>query len=469
MVITATLLVAAAAGIAWNHVRSERAFLRDVARALPLSVELSASIMGDWLAMRREAFSLDATVTYRVRSTGAETAVLQLMGRDTAGRPLERDVPLSEGTFPQFNVAARDDKTQRTILVEPSSSGVRTLLVSASGGLPRPALPAPPVPPGLDGVTAWRQQVHRRKSAPSEGLGVGILGQPVVRAHAPVPGTPFVLVRERDTAELLGRLRPALFMSDAVFALLALLAVALWLYRARAVALRAERDAMALRSVFVSSVSHELRTPLTQIRMYAEMLQLGYLTDAAERARALEVISREAGRLGVLVEQALAYVREGQRPARSGSSAASVADATQRATATLAPLLAEQQVTVAADVPAHVQVTMDADGLQQVLLNLIANALKYGPPGQTIRVATSREGNTVRVTVDDEGPGIPDADRLRVWQPFVRGVSAQDASGSGIGLAVVRDLVVGMGGTVSIADAPGGRGARLLLELPAAG
>jgi signal transduction histidine kinase len=468
IVIAGVLLSAAAAGIAWNHVRSERAFLRSVSLALPLSVDLSASLLGDWLALRRDAFSLDTPVTYRVRETGPETSVLQLLGRDTTGRPLVREVPLAEATFPQFNVAARDDRTQRTILIEPTAGGVRTVLVSAPGGSPRPVRAAPAVPRGLEGGAAWRGQLQNRESTPTEGLGVGIMGQPVVRAHAPVPGTPFILVRERDSAELLQRLRPSLMMTDAIFALLALLAVALWLFRARAVMLRAERDAMALRSVFVSSVSHELRTPLTQIRMYAEMLQLGYLPDAAERERALDVIAREAGRLGVLVDQALAYVREGERP-RGRTSVSAVAVATERATATLAALLAEHHVTVVADVPTDLHVTMDADGLQQVLLNLLANALKYGPPHQTIRVAATRVDAMARVTVDDEGPGIPDAERLRVWQPFVRGASVQDASGSGIGLAVVRDLVTGMGGTVTIGDAPGGRGARLQLELPAAG
>ena len=111
----------------------------------------------------------------------------------------------------------------------------------------------------------------------------------------------------------------------------------------------------------------------------------------------------------------------------------------------------------------------DADLLGRVLLNLLDNAIKYGPDGQTVTVtlnAPTVADPVLRLTVDDQGRGVPARDRRRVWTPFVRLEDrAGSTGGSGLGLSVVRDLARRHGGRVEILDAPGG-GARLLLALP---
>lgn len=457
--------VGAAAAIAWNHDHSGRRFVRNVGFAMPMSAELTATVLSDWFSVRREWFGPDAAVTYRVEALPTPRIVLTAAGAGPP--PRERSIPIAESTFPKFNVAAPDDRSQRTILILREDPAWRVLLVSASGGGPQPPGPRPAVPPGLEGSARWLAALRDPSLRNTSAVVPGIAGSRVVRGIAEIAGTPFVLVRERDEAELLSLLGPSLLITDAIFSLLALLIVVVMLGRWRSAAWRAERDAMALRSTFVSSVSHELRTPLTQIRMYAEMLQLGYLRDDEERHRALDVIAREAGRLGLLVDQALAFVRTGKTPAAPTREPAMVTDAAERAVASLAPLLAERQVTVAQDVPAALTVPFAADALHQVLLNLLANALKYGPPGQTIRLQATTSAAVVCITVDDEGPGIPAAERQRVFRPFVRGTEVSDASGSGIGLAVVQDLVVAAGGSVTVEDPPTGRGARLALRLPA--
>jgi signal transduction histidine kinase len=105
-----------------------------------------------------------------------------------------------------------------------------------------------------------------------------------------------------------------------------------------------------------------------------------------------------------------------------------------------------------------------------VVRNLIENAVKYGPPGQTIRVTVTPPNGAagVRVTIDDEGPGIPEAERQRIWQPYYRLDRDRNAAagGSGIGLAVVADLMRQLGGTAWVGDAPT-KGARFTLEFPA--
>jgi signal transduction histidine kinase len=115
---------------------------------------------------------------------------------------------------------------------------------------------------------------------------------------------------------------------------------------------------------------------------------------------------------------------------------------------------------------------MHAESFQQVLLNLLDNAMKYGPAGGAVRVTAALApgapgGGRVRVAVEDEGPGVEPAERERIWEPFRRGARAVGsvAVGSGIGLAVVREIVALHEGRAWVEDAPNG-GARFVVELP---
>jgi signal transduction histidine kinase len=116
---------------------------------------------------------------------------------------------------------------------------------------------------------------------------------------------------------------------------------------------------------------------------------------------------------------------------------------------------------------------VDANAVRQIVINFIENALKFGPEGQTVTVNLDierREGaeadGLLRLSVDDEGPGVPPADRSRIWQPFVRLAEGGSApAGTGLGLSVVRQLVTELGGRCSVSDAPI-RGARFSVELP---
>jgi len=132
-----------------------------------------------------------------------------------------------------------------------------------------------------------------------------------------------------------------------------------------------------------------------------------------------------------------------------------------------APLARARKMTLATALDAHAVVMLDRDALRQILLNLLDNAAKYGPQGQTIIVGSEIAGDVARIWVEDQGPGIPHEDRRRVWDPYVRlNRSAESATGgSGIGLSVVRELVALHGGRTRAEGSPGG-GARVLVELP---
>jgi signal transduction histidine kinase len=122
---------------------------------------------------------------------------------------------------------------------------------------------------------------------------------------------------------------------------------------------------------------------------------------------------------------------------------------------------------LALDPPAGVIAAVEPQAMRQALGNLIDNALRYGPPGQTVTVTLTHGAEEAEIRVADRGPGIPPADRVRVWQPFIRldpGTAAE--GGSGLGLAVVRQVAEAHGGRVALDEAPGG-GACLRVFLPA--
>lgn len=234
--------------------------------------------------------------------------------------------------------------------------------------------------------------------------------------------------------------------------------------------LRRERAIARLRSDFVASVSHELRTPLAQIRMFSEMLRLGWVRSEEERVRAVAIIDHEARRLSNLVENVLQFSGSEERPRRLMPQpvrlGAFLGEVVHGFDVLLAPRETRIQLLVDDDLTAYA----DQEALRQVLLNLLDNALKYGPPGQTVTIGAERAGaGGVRLWVEDEGPGIPSSDRRRVFEPYRRSRRDVDAgiTGSGIGLTVVRDLVRAHGGAVWVEDGSV-RGARVVVTLPPA-
>jgi signal transduction histidine kinase len=235
--------------------------------------------------------------------------------------------------------------------------------------------------------------------------------------------------------------------------------------------LRRERELGHMRDDFISGVSHELRTPLAQIRMFAELDEGGKLRTPEERRRATRAIHRESKRLTHLVENILRFSRLRRAPGESLlREEIPLATAIDELVESYEPLADTRGVKIRTVVPAELTTVASRDALNQIMVNLLDNAVKYGPTGQTVTVRAMREGGRVRLTVDDEGPGVPPQDRRRVWEPYrrlERDVQAR-RPGTGIGLAVVAELTALHGGRAWIEDAPGG-GARFVVELAAGG
>jgi signal transduction histidine kinase len=234
--------------------------------------------------------------------------------------------------------------------------------------------------------------------------------------------------------------------------------------------LRRESDLAALRTQFVSGVSHELRTPLAQIRMFAETLVLGRVRSDEERVRSMAIIDQEARRLTNLVENLLHFSRAERQSLRVAPVPTLVGPLIRGVLESFAPLAGTRRVHIATSLREGAVALADEGALRQMLLNLLDNAVKYGPEGQVVTVGMDPpNGDRLRIWVQDQGPGIPTPERERIWQQFWRLERDRGSAvaGTGIGLSVVRQLAALHRGRVWVETAPAG-GARFVIELPTA-
>ena len=234
--------------------------------------------------------------------------------------------------------------------------------------------------------------------------------------------------------------------------------------------LRREAELSRLRADFVSGVSHELRTPLAQIRMFAETLQLGRVRNEAERDRSLAIIVNESQRLTHQVENVLLYSRAERDALKVSREILDLGCLVNEVAEAFEPLARKARCGLRVETTPGLEARVDGALVRQVLLNLLDNATKYGPAGQTIELGAGRApGGRIVLWVEDEGPGIPPDQRDRIWDPYYRLEvhRASAVAGSGIGLSVVRRVVEALDGTVRVESAEHG-GARFVLELPAA-
>ncbi|HVD62467.1 MAG TPA: HAMP domain-containing sensor histidine kinase [Gemmatimonadaceae bacterium] len=256
--------------------------------------------------------------------------------------------------------------------------------------------------------------------------------------------------------------RSRLPLLGAIFALTVGLMVAALLQ------LRRQQQLAQLRVDFVSGVSHELRTPLAQIRLFAELLRNGQLRSEQERDRSIGIIDEEAQRLTYLVENVLAFSRsEHGRGTTVTVEPVAMDREIEAAVDAFIPLARVRRAKIKSNVERGLVARVDPRALRQIVLNLLDNAVKYGPLGQTVNVSLTGTEDTVLVAVEDRGPGVPRSERDHIWEPYYRVARDADGSagGSGIGLSIVRELVLMHGGRAWVEDATGG-GARFVVEFP---
>ena len=227
---------------------------------------------------------------------------------------------------------------------------------------------------------------------------------------------------------------------------------------------RADRE--QLRNALLSSVSHDLRTPLGAITGAASsLLDLGSGLPQEDRQELLLTIHEEAQRLHRLVTNLLDITRLESGTLQVKKEWVPLEEVVGSALSRLEEPLRGREVRL--DLP-DTLIPVDSLLLEQVLVNLLENAAKYSPEGSPVQVSARKEGESVAVSISDEGPGIPPGEEERIFEKLVRGSTPTGRPGAGLGLAICRGIVHAHGGAISAHTRPQG-GARFTFTLPTQG
>jgi signal transduction histidine kinase len=224
----------------------------------------------------------------------------------------------------------------------------------------------------------------------------------------------------------------------------------------------------ALKNAFLSTVSHELRTATTAVQGFADLLSEHWHTTPDERRHEMAMrIRRQSGSLRHLVDDLLDYARLDAERLRVSPRLVNLTEIVEHITESFSPLVSSHHLVVHAEPDLHAWA--DPIAIERILANLLSNAGKYAPSGTTVTVSAREHGDRARLSVRDEGPGIPEAERRRVFVRFYRLDNPQTirTHGAGIGLAILHDFADRSGAEVTIEDAPGG-GAIVHVDFPTA-
>ncbi len=224
-----------------------------------------------------------------------------------------------------------------------------------------------------------------------------------------------------------------------------------------------------LRKDFVANVSHELRTPITAVRSAVDTLRHTLARDPTASERFVDIIDRNAQRLGALVEDLLDLSRIESKEYRPEATPVSLRVVSEQVLALLRPRVEEKGIDVTNDIPSDLPAARaDRKGLEQVFTNLLDNAVKYCGSGTRVRLRAALDDGTLRVEIADSGFGIEPRHLPRLFERFYRVDSgrSRDMGGTGLGLSIVKHLVEAMNGTIGVESTPG-RGATFWFTLPA--
>jgi two-component system phosphate regulon sensor histidine kinase PhoR len=223
-----------------------------------------------------------------------------------------------------------------------------------------------------------------------------------------------------------------------------------------------------LRKDFVANVSHELRTPITAVRSAVDTLRLTLTGDPAASERFVDIIDRNAQRLGSLVEDLLDLSRLESKDYRPEAMPVPLRTVADQALTLLRARIEEKKVDVGNEIDAELPpARADRRAVEQVFTNLLDNAVKYCPAGASVRLRAQKTERGLRVEIADTGPGIEPRHLPRLFERFYRvdGGRSRDMGGTGLGLSIVKHLVETMGGAIGVESTPG-RGSTFWFVLP---
>jgi signal transduction histidine kinase len=231
---------------------------------------------------------------------------------------------------------------------------------------------------------------------------------------------------------------------------------------------RRELRLAELRSQFVSSVSHELKTPLTAIRMFAETLRMGRPTDQHMQAEYLDTIVNESERLTRLLNNVLDFSKIEQGKKTYNLEPTPLVDVVRKSARAVEYPLAQQGFELRVDVENDLPpVRVDGDALQQAILNLLTNAMKYSGESRELELRLRKLDGQAVIQVTDRGMGIAPEEQSNIFEKFYRAATPENTliPGTGLGLTLVAHVAKAHGGCVRVQSAPG-EGSTFSIHLP---
>ncbi|HKH46772.1 MAG TPA: CHASE domain-containing protein [Thermoanaerobaculia bacterium] len=226
------------------------------------------------------------------------------------------------------------------------------------------------------------------------------------------------------------------------------------------------REVDRLKSEFVATVSHELRTPLTSIRGSLGLLAAGVAGEIPSQGRELvRLAERNAVRLTALINDILDFERLDSGRAQMQLAEVGLQPLFEQSVESVRAFADEQEISLVS-LPTRARVLADADRIVQVLVNLLSNAIKFSPQGREVRMWTEEQGSRMRISVKDQGRGIPATHSQHIFERFAQ-VEAADKRGTGLGLAICKAIVEHHGGRIGV-ESEVGVGSTFWFELPGA-
>jgi two-component system phosphate regulon sensor histidine kinase PhoR len=227
----------------------------------------------------------------------------------------------------------------------------------------------------------------------------------------------------------------------------------------------------SVRRDFVANVSHELRTPVTSIKGFVETLLDGAMHNPEELQRFLQIVAVQTDRLNAIIEDllALSRIEQEEEKAEIELGQSPVRAVLETAVEVCRMKAAEKNIRLELACDAELAAPMNAPLLEQAVINLLDNAIKYSAPEQTVQIAAERSGGEIAIRVRDCGCGIGREHLLRIFERFYRVDKARSRKlgGTGLGLAIVKHMAQAHGGRASVESTPG-QGSTFTIHLPLA-
>jgi two-component system phosphate regulon sensor histidine kinase PhoR len=221
-----------------------------------------------------------------------------------------------------------------------------------------------------------------------------------------------------------------------------------------------------MRREFIGNISHELRTPLASIKALAESLQDGAIEDPELSRDFLSKMNAEIDKLTQMIQELgeLSRIESGEAPLRRESM--ELAEIIKQAVERLRAQSDRAGLSIVLNIPDKLpQFCIDRERIEQVLINLIHNAIKFTTPGGSVTISARQEGQDVVVSVSDTGVGIPADDLPRIFERFYKSDKSRSGGGTGLGLAIAKHIIEAHGGRIW-AESVEGKGYTLHFTLP---